>query len=65
MFELTGRQEIVVPTMAAVMFSKWVGDYLCKEGICDAQIQLNNYPFLDNKEEFSHCAVAKSVMKPQ
>jgi H+/Cl- antiporter ClcA len=26
MFELTGSLEFIVPTMAAVMFAKWIGD---------------------------------------
>ena len=26
MFELTGSLEFIVPTIAAVMFAKWVGD---------------------------------------
>jgi chloride channel 3/4/5 len=31
MFELTGSLEFIVPTMAGVMFAKWVGDAICKE----------------------------------
>lgn len=30
MFELTGSLEFIVPTMAAVMFAKWVGDAINK-----------------------------------
>jgi len=52
MFELTGSLEFILPTMAAVMFSKWVGDAICGSGIYDAHIKLNGYPFLDNKDEY-------------
>ncbi|EPB65956.1 hypothetical protein ANCCEY_14960, partial [Ancylostoma ceylanicum] len=30
MFELTGSLEFIVPTMVATMFSKWIGDAICK-----------------------------------
>uniref|UniRef100_A0AC35EV14 Chloride channel protein n=1 Tax=Panagrolaimus sp. PS1159 TaxID=55785 RepID=A0AC35EV14_9BILA len=50
MFELTGSIDFVVPTMAAIMIAKWVGDATYPMGIYDAQIELNNFPFLDNKE---------------
>ena len=33
MFELTGGLEYIVPLMAAVMTSKWVGDALGREGM--------------------------------
>uniref|UniRef100_A0A5S6QRH2 Chloride channel protein n=1 Tax=Trichuris muris TaxID=70415 RepID=A0A5S6QRH2_TRIMR len=65
MFELTGSLEFIVPTMAAVMFAKWVGDALERKGIYDAHIALNGYPFLDNKEEFIHNTVAADVMRPR
>jgi len=64
MFELTGSLEFIVPTMAAVMFAKWVGDLLDRQGIYDAHIALNGYPFLDSKEEFQQMTVAAAVMKP-
>uniref|UniRef100_A0A915J481 Chloride channel protein n=1 Tax=Romanomermis culicivorax TaxID=13658 RepID=A0A915J481_ROMCU len=65
MFELTGSLEFIVPTMAAVMFAKWVGDAVNRKGIYDAHIALNGYPFLDTKEEFSHNTVAADVMRPR
>jgi len=65
MFELTGSLDFIVPTMAAVMFAKWVGDALDRKGIYDAHIALNGYPFLDTKEEFSHSTVAADVMRPR
>lgn len=65
MFELTGGVRYIVPLMAAVMASKWIGDAFGKEGIYDAHIILNGYPFLDSKEEFSHTTLAHDVMKPR
>ncbi|XP_029786443.1 H(+)/Cl(-) exchange transporter 5 isoform X3 [Suricata suricatta] len=65
MFELTGGLEYIVPLMAAAMTSKWVADALGREGIYDAHIRLNGYPFLEAKEEFAHKTLAMDVMKPQ
>lgn len=65
MFELTGSVNFIVPLMAAVMASKWVGDALGKQGIYDAHIELNGYPFLDNKEEFPHTTIAADAMRPK
>lgn len=65
MFELTGGVRYIVPLMAAVMASKWVGDALGKQGMYDAHIQLNGYPFLDSKEDIIHTALAADVMQPR
>ncbi|KAK3099995.1 hypothetical protein FSP39_013201, partial [Pinctada imbricata] len=65
MFELTGGLSYIVPLMAAAMTSKWVGDALGKEGIYDAHIRLNGYPYLDSKEEFTHTTMAADVMRPR
>ncbi|KAK0164846.1 hypothetical protein PV328_003417 [Microctonus aethiopoides] len=65
MFELTGGVRYIVPLMAAAMASKWVGDALGKQGIYDAHIGLNGYPFLDSKEEFQHTTLAADVMQPK
>lgn len=65
MFELTGGVRYIVPLMAAAMASKWVGDAFGKDGIYDAQILLNGYPFLDNKEEFDCTTIAADVMQPR
>uniref|UniRef100_H2YSM6 Chloride channel protein n=1 Tax=Ciona savignyi TaxID=51511 RepID=H2YSM6_CIOSA len=65
MFELTGGLQYIVPLMAAAMFSKWVGDAFGNEGIYDGHIRLNGYPFLDNKEEFTHTTLATDVMRPR
>ncbi|PAV89923.1 hypothetical protein WR25_15237 [Diploscapter pachys] len=64
MFELTGSLEFIVPTMVATMFSKWIADAISKEGIYDAHIELNGYPFLDNKGEYPYSTVASQVMRP-
>lgn len=65
MFELTGGLVYIVPLMVAIMTSKWVGDAFVKEGIYDGHIHLNGYPFLDNKEEFTHTTLAADVMRPR
>uniref|UniRef100_A0A8C2FTU2 Chloride channel protein n=1 Tax=Cyprinus carpio TaxID=7962 RepID=A0A8C2FTU2_CYPCA len=65
MFELTGGLEYIVPLMAATMTSKWVADALGREGIYEAHIRLNGYPFLESKEEFSHKTLAMDVMRPR
>lgn len=65
MFELTGGVRYIVPLMAAAMASKWVGDALGRQGIYDAHINLNGYPFLDSKEEYAHTALAADVMQPK
>ncbi|BES98410.1 Voltage gated chloride channel [Nesidiocoris tenuis] len=65
MFELTGGVRYIVPLMAAAMASKWVGDALGRQGIYDAHINLNGYPFLDSKEEFTHTSLAADVMQPK
>lgn len=64
MFELTGSVNFIVPLMAAVMASKWVGDALGKKGIYDAHIELNGYPFLDSKFEFHYTTLAADCMRP-
>ncbi|KAJ8405835.1 hypothetical protein AAFF_G00312720 [Aldrovandia affinis] len=65
MFELTGGLEYIVPLMAAAMTSKWVADALGREGIYEAHIRLNGYPFLEAKEEFRHKTLARDVMRPR
>uniref|UniRef100_A0A674CG74 Chloride channel protein n=1 Tax=Salmo trutta TaxID=8032 RepID=A0A674CG74_SALTR len=65
MFELTGGLEYIVPLMAAAMTSKWVADAIGREGIYEAHIRLNGYPFLEAKEEFSHKTLAMDVMRPR
>lgn len=52
----------VLPIMVTVMVSKWVGDGFGKEGIYDAIIHLNGYPFLDTKAEYIYNSTARDVM---
>ncbi|CAB4009161.1 H(+) Cl(-) exchange transporter 5 isoform X2 [Paramuricea clavata] len=65
MFELTGGLFYIVPMMLAVVMSKWIGDAFGKGGIYDSHIELNMYPFLDNKEEFAYTSLAEDVAKPR
>ena len=51
MFELTGALTYVLPIMIAVMLAKWIGDAISKKGIYEAWIHLNEYPYLDNKDD--------------
>ncbi|KPI45456.1 H(+)/Cl(-) exchange transporter 3 [Cyphellophora attinorum] len=51
MFELTGALSYVLPIMIAVMLAKWIGDAISQRGIYEAWIYLNEYPYLDNKDD--------------
>lgn len=51
MFELTGALTYVIPIMISVMLSKWCGDIFGKRGIYESWIQLNQYPFLDHRDD--------------
>lgn len=51
MFELTGALTYVLPIMIVVMLAKWIGDAISKRGIYEAWIHLNEYPYLDNKDD--------------
>lgn len=53
MFELTGNADFIVPVMAAVMCSKWVGDAFGRQSIYDAHIYLNDYPCLNPEDKFN------------
>lgn len=65
MFELTGSVNWIVPLMVAVMAAKWVGDSIVKQGVYDAHIGLNGYPFLDVKDDFVYTTIAADVMSPK
>ena len=65
MFELTGSVDWIVPIMVTVMAAKWVGDSIEKQGVYDAHIGLNGYPFLDSKDEFVYTTIAADVMSPK
>lgn len=51
MFELTGALAYVIPIMIAVMLAKWCGDIFGKRGIYESWIYLNEYPFLDHRDD--------------
>ncbi|KAJ5463951.1 CTD kinase subunit gamma Ctk3C-terminal [Penicillium sp. IBT 31633x] len=51
MFELTGALTYVIPIMIAVMLSKWCGDIFGKRGIYESWIRVNEYPFLDHRDD--------------
>lgn len=63
MVELTGGLSYSVPLMCAALASKLVGDALVGEGIYDAHIKLNNYPYLDIKTEFTDQTTAAVVLE--
>ncbi|CAF0925786.1 unnamed protein product [Adineta ricciae] len=63
MVELTGGLSYSVPLMCAALVSKFVGDALVGQGIYDAHIQLNNYPYLDVKAEFVDQTTAVTVLE--
>lgn len=65
MFELTGSVNWIVPLMVSVMAAKWVGDSISKQGVYDAHIGLNGYPFLDVKDDFVYTTIAADVMSPK
>lgn len=65
MFELTGGLTYIIPIMFACMTAKWVGDALGNRGIYDAHIELNQYPYLDNKNALEHVTVSGQVMRPK
>lgn len=44
------------------MVSKWMADAFNKDGIYDEHIQLNGYPFLDNKRDYRFSTQAIDVM---
>ena len=58
MFELTGGLTYVMPIMFACVTAKWVGDAFESRGIYDAHIELNEYPYLDNKSSISHTTLS-------
>lgn len=51
MFELTGALTHVIPIMITVMLAKWCGDIFGKRGIYESWIHLNEYPFLDHRDD--------------
>lgn len=50
--------------MITVMAAKWTGDAFGRQSIYDGLINLNGYPFLDNKEEYYQSTLISQVMTP-
>jgi len=65
MFELTGGLTYIIPIMFACMTAKWAGDAFGNRGIYDAHIELNQYPYLDNKKSLEHVTLSGQVMRPK
>jgi chloride channel 3/4/5 len=63
MVELTGGLSYSLPLMCAALVSKLVGDALVGDGIYDAHIKLNNYPYLDVKADFNYQTTAVDVLE--
>ncbi|KAI9659293.1 MAG: hypothetical protein M1821_001551 [Bathelium mastoideum] len=49
LFELTGSLDHVLPFSIGVLVSKWTADALEPRSIYDLLLDMNSYPFLDNK----------------
>ncbi|KAL9083773.1 MAG: hypothetical protein Q9165_008383 [Trypethelium subeluteriae] len=49
LFELTGSLDHVLPFCIGVLVSKWTADALEPRSIYDLLLDMNSYPFLDNK----------------
>ena len=64
MFELTGALTYVVPIIITVIVAKWVGDAFGRASIYDRLIELNGYPFLDDKEEYFESTTLEQIMTP-
>ncbi|KAJ2961443.1 hypothetical protein NQZ79_g3249 [Umbelopsis isabellina] len=54
MFELTHSLTYAVPIMAGVMIAKWAADAFFPAGIYDLIVDLQEYPYLENKREYIH-----------
>ncbi|KAL7750461.1 glycerol ethanol, ferric requiring protein [Sorochytrium milnesiophthora] len=64
MLELTGALDFLLPIMITVLMAKLVADRIEPNSFADLYIRLNEYPFLDNKEEFQTTGTASDVMTP-
>jgi len=65
MFELTGALTFVLPIMASVMVSKWVGDVISPLGIYEAWIKFSKYPYLKADEYMNGDPAADVMTKVQ
>ena len=51
LFELTGSLDYVLPFSLAILCAKWTADALEHNSVYDLLINMNAYPFLDNKHK--------------
>jgi chloride channel 3/4/5 len=62
-FELTGSLGYALPLMLGVLVAKWVADAFEPTSIYENLIELNDYPFLDNKREYLHTKNVVDVLE--
>lgn len=62
--EVTGRLSYAVPIMLSVLIAKWVADLFGHESFYELIININGYPYLDNKVEIDIDGEARDMMKP-
>jgi len=61
MFEITGALTYILPTMIVLLATKFVGDYLGKDGIADEMIRFNGYPYLHANEHAYNIPVLRAM----
>jgi H+/Cl- antiporter ClcA len=44
--EGTGQVKVLIPVIVTVVIARYVGDRICKDGMYEAAIELNHYPYL-------------------
>lgn len=64
MFELTNNIDYVLPFMLSVLFAKWSADALEPHSIYDLLIDVNDYPYLDNKKLPHFTAELQNILAP-
>ena len=62
--QLTGALSHVLPIMICVMTSKWVGDYMGKDGIYSVWIAMRRYPWLPPVDYRDRGETGANIMKP-
>ena len=48
--EGTGQVKVLIPVIITVVIARYVGDLIIKEGLYEAAIELNHYPYLGHEE---------------
>jgi chloride channel 7 len=49
--EGTGQVKVLIPVIITVVVARYVGDQIIKEGLYEAAMELNHYPFLEHEEK--------------